>query len=172
MLKNKSILFKFIFLVSGSSALIFLFILGFNYHVSRKMILKNVEENAQNFTLRKVNQIESVLVAVEKISEQIAFFLESEKMGEKQIVDVLRVAVENNEELYGAGIGFEPYAFDAKRLYFGPYYFRDRETRKLQFEWMGSADYRYFYLDWYQIPRELDRPYWSEPYFDDILMTT
>jgi phosphoserine phosphatase RsbU/P len=172
MLKNKSILFKFILLISGSSTVIFLFILGFNYHVSREMILKNVEENAQNFTLRTVNKIESVLVAVEKISEQIALFLEDEKMGEKQIIDMLRLIVANNEELYGIALGFEPYAFDVKRFYFAPYCFKDRNTNKLRFASMGSADYRYFYLDWYQIPRELNRPYWSEPYFDDILRAT
>jgi sigma-B regulation protein RsbU (phosphoserine phosphatase) len=172
MLKNKSILFKFILLISGSSTLIFLSVLGFNYHVSRGMIMKNVEENAQNFTQRTVNRIESVLVAVEKISEQIAFFLEDEKMGEKQIIDMLRLVVENNEELHGVGLGFEPYAFDADRLYFGPYCFKDRKTNRLKFEWIGSEDYRYFYLDWYQIARELDRPCWSEPYFDDVLMTT
>lgn len=172
MLKNSSILFRFILLVSGSSALIFLLIFGFNYHVSREMIFKNVEENARNFTLRTVNRIENVLVAVEKISEQVACFMEEGKMGEKEITNMLKLVVSNNEELYGVGLGFEPYAFDVKRCHYGLYCYKDRKTSKLRFEWMGSDDYRYFYLDWYQIPRELDKTYWSEPYYDDVLMTS
>ncbi len=32
---------------------------------------------------------------------------------------------------------------------------------------LGGESYQYFYLDWYQIPRELGRPLWSEPYFDE-----
>jgi phosphoserine phosphatase RsbU/P len=172
MLNNKGILFKFILFLSGSTALIFLFIFGFNYDVSRKMIMKNVEENAQNFTLRMVNRIETVLASVEKVSQQVAFFLAGEKMGKKRLIDMLLLVVANNEEIYSAGLGFEPYAFDAERLYFGPYYFKDKKTHELKLEWMGSADSRYFYLDWYQIPRELNKPHWSEPYFEDILMTT
>jgi sigma-B regulation protein RsbU (phosphoserine phosphatase) len=41
---------------------------------------------------------------------------------------------------------------------------------------LGSDSYRYFYLDWYQIPRELNHPEWSVPYFDEgggnIIMAT
>jgi sigma-B regulation protein RsbU (phosphoserine phosphatase) len=36
--------------------------------------------------------------------------------------------------------------------------------------------YEYFYWDWYQIPKELKRPVWTEPYFDEgagqIIMAT
>ena len=31
----------------------------------------------------------------------------------------------------------------------------------------GTAIYLYWYWDWYQIPQELGRPMWSEPYFDE-----
>ena len=41
---------------------------------------------------------------------------------------------------------------------------------------MGTEDYEYHYMDWYQIPKLLGRPYWSEPYYDEgganIMMTT
>ncbi|HQN18824.1 MAG TPA: hypothetical protein PKV86_06790, partial [Syntrophobacteraceae bacterium] len=87
-----------------------------------------MEENARNFTLRTVNRIENVLVAVEKISEQVACFMEEGKMGEKEITNMLKLVVSNNEELYGVGLGFEPYAFDVKRYHYGLYCYKDRKT--------------------------------------------
>jgi sigma-B regulation protein RsbU (phosphoserine phosphatase) len=32
---------------------------------------------------------------------------------------------------------------------------------------LGDAKYRYFYMDWYQIPKEMGRSAWTEPYFDE-----
>ncbi|MEI6631291.1 MAG: SpoIIE family protein phosphatase [bacterium] len=42
----------------------------------------------------------------------------------------------------------------------------------MKLDYFGAADYRYFYEDWYQIPKELNTPAWSEPYFDEIIMAT
>ena len=82
--------------------------------------------------------------------------------------------VENNSEVYGSTIAFEPYAYDKKFLYFAPYFCKSEG--KIELTYLGGEGYRYFYLDWYQIPKELDRPCWSEPYFDEgggnILMAT
>ena len=60
------------------------------------------------------------------------------------------------------------------RYYFAPYAHRDQGEIKVSF--LGSDTYRYFFLDWYQIPKELQRPLWSEPYYDEgggnIIMST
>ena len=32
---------------------------------------------------------------------------------------------------------------------------------------LGGDTYQYFYMDWYQIPRELKHAIWSEPYYDE-----
>lgn len=170
MFRNKSLVFKFILFFSGASALIFLFMIWLNYRFSENIIMENIRENAENLTLRTVNRIESALLPVKKIPENMAYFLESGGMDKGRVVDLLAAVVKNNDELYGAGIAFEPYAFDAKELYFGPYYAKDKNGLSLTF--MGQDGYRYFNEDWYQIPRELGRPVWSEPYFDDIIMAT
>jgi len=132
--------------------------------------MKDVEENARNFTFRTVNQIETVLSSVKKIPQNLAFFLEESNLEKQQMEELLRLVVSGNDEIYGAGISFEPYAFDGSKFYFSPYYAKEKEGLVLYY--LGDEEYRYFLMDWYQIPRELNRPYWSEPYFDDILMTT
>jgi len=59
-------------------------------------------------------------------------------------------------------------------MYYAPYAWQAGDT--VNFKQIGNEKYNYFYLDWYQIPRELNRPMWSEPYFDanagDIMMAT
>lgn len=170
MFKTKSLAFKFILFFSGSCTLIFLSIIGVNYHFSRRVIMADIRMNAQNVALRAVNKINGVLSEIEEIPQNIALALESVTMDKKEIEDLLRLAVANNEEVYGMGIAFEPYAFDPGLLYFGPYY--AKEKKGLTLTYMGDDSYRYFYEDWYQIPRQLNAAVWSEPYFDDIMMGT
>jgi sigma-B regulation protein RsbU (phosphoserine phosphatase) len=171
MFRNRSLAFKLILFFSGGTAIIFLLIFSVNYTFSKKLIMRYVEENARNFTQSMVNRIETVLRSVKKIPEHIAFFLEEGDLSMEQMIKMMRLVAANNEEIYGIGIGYEPYAFDKEQLYFAPYYFKEDGQLKL-LDNMGSPTYRYFYLDWYQIPRELNQPIWTEPYFDDTLMTT
>ncbi len=170
MFRNRSLAFKLILFFSGSSTLIFLLIVGSNYKFSKKIIRKNIEQNAQNLTLRTVNKIEAVLASIKKVPQNLAYFVEEGNFDKERMVGMLRVVAANNPEIYGIGIAFEPYAFDKKELYFAPYYYK--KDGELKLDYFGAADYRYFYEDWYQIPRELNSPAWSEPYFDEIIMAT
>lgn len=174
MLKNRGIAFKLILLVSSSSALIFLIILAYNYESSRKMIETNVQQSALNLSHATVNRIETALRSVQKVPETLALFIEESSCNKKELLHVLRAVVEKNPEIYGATIAFEPYAFDRNALYFSPYFYK--KAGKTRFMYLGSESYKYFYLDWYQIPRELRQPQWSEPYFDEgagnIMMAT
>jgi len=173
-LKNRGIAFKLIFFFTLSSALIFLLIFSFNYRFSRRVIEKNVEDNARNLALSKVNRIETVLVSVRKIPENLASFLENGSYNEEELLFLLRTVVQNNPEIYGAAIAFEPYAFDRELPYYAPYFFK--HDGSIEFINLGTVSYRYSYLDWYQIPKELNHPDWSEPYYDEgggnILMAT
>ena len=170
MLKTKSLALKFILFFSGSSVLIFLAIIGLNYHFSKRLLMENIRQNAENLTERTVNRIETVLAAVKKIPENVSGFLDAGELDGERLKGLLKTVVINNPEIYGCGVAYEPYAFDPKSLYYAPYF--AKEKTGLTFYNLGSETYRYFYMDWYQIPRELGRPSWSEPYFDDIVMST
>lgn len=164
MIKNKSLAFKLIIFLSGSCAVILIAVFALNYKFSKKMIMQNVEENAKNLTFRKVNQIETVLSAIRQIPENIACLLESSPLNEQDLIKLLNTIVKNNDEIYGGAIAFEPYAFKKNSLYFAPYFYK--EKNQLNFTMLGSDSYNYFSYDWYQIPKELNNNYWSEPYFD------
>ncbi len=173
-MKNRGIALKLIVLILASAMLIFGLIFGYNYTFSRRIIERNVEENAKNLTLTTVNKVETVLHAIEKIPENMAYFLESSTYRKNELLHLIRTVVKNNQEIYGSTISFEPYAFEKNSLYFGPYFYKSNGMTR--FTWLGGESYRYFNLDWYQIPKELNRAVWSEPYYDEgggnIIMCT
>lgn len=174
MIKNKGIRFKLVFFILSSCALIFAVIFAYNYFFSRRIIEKNIKTSAENLVLATINRIDAVLSSVEKVPQTIAYFLEYAAYDKEEILSFLSSVVEGNSEIYGSTIAFEPYAFRQDDLYFAPYFCKSGEG--LQFTYIGSDNYRYFEWDWYKAPKELGRPAWTEPYYDEgagnIIMST
>ncbi len=174
MLRSKSIEFKLILFFFVSGMFIFLLIFAFTYRFSRHMIEKNAEESARNLTQSTVNKIESILFSVQKVPENLVYYLENSSYDKEHLLGLLKTVVEKNPEVYGSTVAFEPYMFEKGALYFAPYYYKT--AGEIKFSYLGGESYRYFDWDWYRIPKELGRPSWSEPYFDkgggNIIMAT
>lgn len=174
MLKRKSITFKLIALFSASSALILSAIVGFNYLFSRDMLEKSVEESARNLTMSTVYRIETILAAAEKAPENFACAVESGACGEAELLPLLMAMTTANSEVYGMAAAFEPFAFNKATEYYAPYFYK--AGGKTEYKLLSEGSYAYLTWDWYQIPKEIQAPYWTEPYFDEggggILMST
>ncbi len=174
MFKNKGIAFKLAFYILTGVLLIFAVIMYIDYAASRRTILQGVHENASYQALSTVKTIEGVLKAAAKIPENLAPILENGNYSEAQIGSFLQPIVEQNPEVFGACVAFEPYAYSAGRHFFAPYYYKN--NGQTQYKVLGDSLYNYFYLDRYQIPQMLGHPVWSEPYFDEnggnIIMAT
>ena len=172
-MKHKGIAFKLILFIFVSCAFIFALVFGYNYYFSRRIIVENVEENARNIVFTTVSRIETILHAVEKVPENLAYFLEHTPYNKDELIGLMHSVIEKNPEIYGTTIAFEPYRFDKNSLYFAPYFYKSQGENRLVYL---DESYRYFYWDWYQIPKELDHPVWSEPYYDEgagnIIMST
>jgi sigma-B regulation protein RsbU (phosphoserine phosphatase) len=172
MFRNKGIAFKLVLFFTLSSACIFAAIFSYNYFISRQMIEKGIKENSSNLITTTTNKIEVLLGATQKIPENIAYFLENSTNDEQELFQVLYAIVENNAEIYGAAIAFEPYMFKKDQEFFAPYFYK--AYGGINFKYLDRY-YNYFLWDWYQIPRELGRPQWIEPYFGEgggILMSS
>ena len=164
--KRKSLACKLIVLILTSTAAIFFAAFSYNYYCSRAAVIKGVEENAGNLTRSIVHKIESVLLGVEKVPRNLATLVERVPFEELNLLYLLQSTVAANPDIFGSAIAFEPYAYSPEKLYFAPYCYRlqDNHTRVV---FLGGEFYQYFYLDWYQVPRELKQPIWSEPYYDE-----
>lgn len=142
--------------------------------ISRNYLLESARQNAENIAQLNANKIESILVSTEKIPISITPLIEYSDVSEDELLFIIKSIVSNNEGVYGSTIAFEPYSFNDSKYYYSPYYYKDDD--KIEYKNLGTTKYEYFFQDWYQIPKYLDRPYWSEPYFDEgggeILMST
>jgi sigma-B regulation protein RsbU (phosphoserine phosphatase) len=174
-MKKRGIAFKLILFIMTGITLIFALIFGYNYLYSKRILLKNVEDNARNMALATANRIDKILHSMEVATANLATFLQHSAYDDKQrLLGLIRSFVECNPEIYGSAIAFEPYAYDKDSLYFSPYFYKSEGETK--FTYIGGEGYHYFYWTWYQLPKELNRPVWNEPYYDEgagnIIMST
>jgi sigma-B regulation protein RsbU (phosphoserine phosphatase) len=173
-MKNSGLATRLILFILASTAIIFVMTLLYNYHYSRSTIMAEVMQDTRNLALATGNKIESVLQGVEKIPRTLAAVIEEHPHSREELVHLIKRLLVNNPEIYGISTSFAPFAFDPKSYYFAPYAYRDLDKIKVTF--LGSNTYRYFFLDWYQIPAIIRVPLWSEPYYDEgggnIIMST
>lgn len=161
-------------LVLGVSALLFGAVLAYNYFVSRDIIVNQAEENSRTLGREVANHVAAELRPVEQTVRNIALALEDASLTSGEITSLARRVVQSNKDIFAMAIAFEPYGMAKDRLFFAPYCHRTEDGVRVTE--LGGPDYRYFYMDWYQLPRELGAPVWTEPYFDDggggVMMTT
>lgn len=174
MFKNRSIAFKQIFYILTCTVAIFVITFAHNYTATKKLLIENTEESARNLSVSVSNKLDQVFISAAQIPLAVAKTLESKNYTEDEMKQYLKSMVEYNPEIYGMCIAYEPYAFKKKELYYAEYCYRDKGN--LVSSNIGNEDNQYFYQDWYQIPKEINKPLWSEPYFDDggakIIMCT
>jgi hypothetical protein len=88
---------------------------------------------------------------------------------------IVRQILELNAPIIGSAVAFEPYYNPQKGEHFSPYAYRT-VNGAIETKQLGSAEYEYHCMDWYQIPKLLKKNYWSEPYYDtgggEQMMTT
>jgi sigma-B regulation protein RsbU (phosphoserine phosphatase) len=172
MLKNRGIAFKLILLCCASSTFIFLVIFGYTYRFSRNTIEKDTRERAETLARNAVYHIESILNGVENVPEGMASVLENCSLSREEMLRMLRASVTDNPEIYGAMLAFEPYDLNRKTRFFAPYFYK-HDGKILATDPNSRA---HFEWDWYQAPKRLHKPVWTEPYFDTgfgkIIMST
>lgn len=159
-----SIAFRLALVVTGCTSAILFATLGYNYYSSRAQIERELEEIAQNLTMASINRVETVLASVARTTEALGRAIEEGRLGETETLTLLRRSVESNPEIFGSAIAYEPMSAGEGALLPAPYFYRG-ENEILFTRLEQAFDYRV--QDWYQIPRELERPEWSEPYFDE-----
>ena len=143
---KNSIVIRLVLVITLSSIVIFAVTLGYNYYQSRVILQNELESNARNLAMSLVNRVEIQLTGVTKVTKGLAHYVETDKQTEQKLLSWIRTTVENNPEIYGAFVAFEPYAFSAKSRLYAPYYYR--EKGKIVFEGLENSyiDYPYPYL--------------------------
>jgi signal transduction histidine kinase len=171
---RRGLAFKMILFIFLSIATIMILVFWYNYNVTKNIVVNNLKSLARDLTSNTVLKIDKVLSNIQSIPENYSTLILSELGNEEKMKYFLREMVENNKDIYGAALAFEPYYKSPKELYYSFYYYRDKH--EVKFIYLGNSSYNYFTMDWYQIPRELGKAEWSEPYYDvgggNLIMST
>lgn len=111
-------------------------------------------------------EIERVITEVERAVDNLDWIVEQNLSDEEFLYTVTQELVKTNPNVIGSAVAFEP-GYYKGRPYFCPYSYEGDVSHEIHSIQMGNEKYDYPTLDWYQIPKLLGRPYWSEPYYDD-----
>ena len=160
-----------ILLVAGS-----VFIVAFlsYFHQARQAVSDEAVAQAKAKLDNTIVQIDKVLNSVEVALENLRWIVADKLDQPDYMYELTEQVLRSNSHMVGSAIAFEPGYYAEKGVMFAPYSYRTEDgIQRMQ---LGTEDYEYHYMDWYQIPKLLGKPYWSEPYFDhggsNMMLTT
>lgn len=153
------------------AAIIFIVALGFLFYQSRETVRQEAISRATQILDKTSLNVESILNRVEVASNMTAWLVQRHPNQADSMFVYSRGMLQNNPDFYNCSIAFEPYFFKDKGRYFSAYTKHVGDSlRTIQ---GGSDNYQYFFMDWYLLPSLLDKPCWTEPYFDlDVATNT
>ena len=148
------------------SAIIFTLTFAVFLRMAANKMREEATDHAHSELSNTIHQIDAVLHAVEVAVENTASIVPNSLASPEFMYDVTKCLLQNNDFIYGCAVAFEPDYFPSEGHYFSPYSYRGErgEIKSMQ---LGSDTYDYHFMDWYQIPKLLNKPYWSEPYYDE-----
>ncbi|MCX6258140.1 MAG: ATP-binding protein [Bacteroidia bacterium] len=161
---RRGLAFKMVLYIFVSIMIMFSLIFLYTLKITGEIVKKNLKSNAEYLTTRTVSKIEKVLGSIQSVPDNFALIFQQNGFDNTGMNQLLRMMVENNKEITGACFAFEPYYKSRSEKFYSSFYYREND--KIEFRNLGSEKYDYFYKDWYQIPKELGKSLWSEPYFD------
>ena len=139
------------------AAIIFTAVFSLMFTETREVIREEAWGKATQTLDGTVMHIDNTLHQVEVASDNMLRVIEQNLDKPDKMFDYSRQVLESNPNLTGCSISFEPYYFKEKGRYFSAYSYNDGDS--IQTEQEGTDNYQYHCMDWYLIPKLLDRPY-------------
>jgi phosphoserine phosphatase RsbU/P len=152
-------------LVLLSTGLIFALTFRCSKRVARTLIRREVEANARELARGTVNQIEAVLRSVQPLPQLLAHHVASRNLTREELVELIEDELRASPHLYGGTVAYAPGQPGTETRLLAPYVFR--KEGGLHYADLAAASYDYVLKDWYRRPRELGKPVWTDPYFDE-----
>ncbi|MGX8707398.1 MAG: SpoIIE family protein phosphatase [Bacteroidales bacterium] len=131
-----------------------------------RTVKQEADAQAEKVLDNAILEIERVITEVERAVDNLDWIVEQNLSDEEFLYTVTQELVKTNPNVIGSAVAFEP-GYYKGRPYFCPYSYEGDVSHEIHSIQMGNEKYDYPTLDWYQIPKLLGRPYWSEPYYDD-----
>lgn len=148
------------------SAIIFTLSFSLFLRMSANKMREEATKHAHSELSNTIHQIDAILQAVEIAVENTAWVVPQLLDSPDSLYRITERLLHNNEFIYGSAIAFEPNFYSKEGQFFSPYSYRGKNGN-IRSRQLGTDTYNYHYMDWYQIPKLLNKSYWCEPYYDD-----
>ena len=146
------------------AAFIFIAALGFLFYQSREAVRQEAISHATQILDKTSLRVEGILNRAEVATNMTEWLIQRHPDKADSMFVYSRGMLLNNPDFYTCSIAFEPYYFKDYGRYFSAYSKHVGDSiRTLQ---GGSEYYQYYFMDWYLMPKLLDKPCWTEPYMD------
>ena len=153
------------------AAIIFLAALGFMFVQARDAVRQEAINRASQILNNTALRVTGILNRAEVASNMIEWLVMRHPDRPDSMFVYSEAVLKRNHDFFNCSIAFEPYFFEKYGRYFSAYSKRNGDSiRTMQ---GGSDSYQYFYMDWYLMPKLLDKMCWTEPYMDlDVATNT
>lgn len=162
--KGKSLATKISLWVVLFAGLIFISAHMVFFNESRLAVQNEAINHATQVLENTTERVNTILTEVKVATDNTDWLITRHLDGPDSMLVYTRRILQNNPFLHGCAISFEPNYFKSKGLYFSAYSYNDEGRIITRQE--GSELYHYFSMDWYQLPKLLDAPCWTEPFMD------
>ncbi|MCX6266295.1 MAG: SpoIIE family protein phosphatase, partial [Bacteroidetes bacterium] len=154
--------------------MILFFPLVIGYGTSGALLYLNAQWRATILTEQTITKFENELLPTELVPQTLVQAMENPNISYAEVLRIARDFVRHDPVVFGTCLAFEPYLFQTDCYWYASS--SCEKNGKLNTRILGSASYDYYKMDWYRLPKLLNRPVWTEPYYDegggDTLMCT
>ena len=144
------------------AAIIFVAAFSFMFAESRRTVREEAINRATQVLDNTVQRVNAILNSVVVATNNTVWLPLRHLDAPDSMFVYSRRILENNPDLNGCSIAFEPDFFPDRGHYFSAY--SNNESVPIRTIQEGNESYDYFYMDWYQLCKLLDKPCWTEPF--------
>lgn len=166
---KKPLLLKLIIRIALPIVVIYSLVLWFNYSYNKKNAISKTKKYLAELTKQNAEKLDKDFRQIAQSANSIKNFVEaSYPVTEESIFEFVKKEVDSDKDNIGSGVAFLPYKFNNKTEKYANFINRIENKYKLT---DISKLYNYLLEDWFVIPSNLKKEYWSEPFWGKVSQT-
>lgn len=134
---------------------------------SSNIVNEQIGERMEATLAAEAGTIENYLNVVQSTAMTISRTVGTtyKEMELSQYESMLAEIIMDNDMVLGSGIWFEPFVYDEKERYVGPYIYKEQGTVVTTYDY-SNAEYDYFSQEYYTLAKTATQPVITDPYYD------
>lgn len=159
--------------VAAMAFIIFTFHIFLSLYLQQSDALSLNQSILENNVIKEANLINYEIDQISQNARVLALLIGRSENHKIQLYDsFIKDTIQKVDIVFGMGYWFEPYEFDEKRKYYGPYIYKNENNAIVRTMEYSNEEYDYFSHDWYKnsiLSKSVTA--FSKPFYDEYLDT-